>query len=528
MSANPFDQQEKLFSIVTPVYAKAWQTFPKFFQALAEQQYKSFEVIIAFDGPNKKGEKELEKIRQKYPKMVIKQTVNEWAGAPAARNHGAKRADGDYLTFLDPDVYLYSDTLRYWADQLEANPWADVVWGLYDIVVENQRIPIGGSVPKDNAGRPIYWAFRFSNYCSGAFPIRRGAFVGWDESVKSLQDWDMWVRMLKADNFEGKNFLFCDRSFFMTENVREGGISHDSHTHWLERVKYIKEKNGIPLSDTVVTSLGAPFHGVNAAKQLGADYLPDPWYKPNEYRKLYLLGFYAAGIENHLRVMAGPAERSIKRLIHWIGTDIYQLQHSLSVATFNELKQVMKRDRWVNLTEAPHTYLELRDLGLKTKVVPIPPSQLFAPLPLPKDFTVAIYENPYNKMYHEDLMKIIVRSMPDVQFLFFGDDTKKGQKGRNYEHLGWVEIEGVLKLSSCNLRVTQHDGLPLTPLQFLTAGRQVVTNVPLWGTIQTKVGLPEIMAAIRAAKHGELNPKVGRYWHKVLDVRRFKKAISRI
>jgi glycosyltransferase involved in cell wall biosynthesis len=186
---NPFSEKEKKFSVITPVYKDAWKTFDVFFKCLAESDYKNFEVIISFDGKNDKGLMALNKYIRKYPDMDIKHCTQDWGGAPKARNAGADIATGDYLTFLDPDVYLYTDTFRTWANAFEKD--IDVVWGFYDIMQGEQKYQIGSNVPVDAKDNPLYWAFRFSNYMSGANPIKRKAFVGWDETVKSLQDWDM-------------------------------------------------------------------------------------------------------------------------------------------------------------------------------------------------------------------------------------------------------------------------------------------------------------------------------------------------
>jgi glycosyltransferase involved in cell wall biosynthesis len=517
---NPFDKKEKKFSICTPVYKEAWKTFGKFFRCLNESDYKTFEVIISFDGENPKGARELSKIIRKYPDMDIKFCVQEWGGAPKARNAAASIAKGDYLVFLDPDIYLYTDSMRDWANSFDGY---DVVWGTYDIEHVEQKLTIGQDVPVNAKDEPLYWAFRFSNYCSGAMPVRKSAFVGWDETVKSLQDWDMWQRMLLLDGFEGKKFKFKRRSYFMTDPPREGGISMDSNDNWIDRVKYIREKNGIPIADVCVCSLGAPYHGVNVAKTLGYDYLPMPSFKPNNYKAIYLLGFYVNGVEGHMRALAN----SKKKIVHWIGTDIYQLGHTLSVSTWRDLLKYFKEEKIIHLSEADFTQKELKALGIKSRVVPIPPSKLYNRMPLPKKFTVGIYENATQNAYKEELMQHVARSMPDIEFKFFGDETKKG-KYDNVEHLGWIDMDEWMPKLSCNLRITDHDGLSLTVLQFLTAGRNVVTNTPVTGTIQVEPTRKSIIKGVRMAHERLLDPRVSERWSRQLSIDRFKRSVRRL
>jgi len=333
----------------------------------------------------------------------------------------------------------------------------------------------------------------------------------------------MWQRMLLKDNFEGERFKFIRKSFFLTDPPQKGGLSADSDSNWIERVEYVREKNGLPISDVCVCSLGAPYHGVNTAKLLGYDYLPMPSFKPNNYKAIYLLGFYPSGIEGHMQVL----HNAKKKIVHWIGTDIYQLGHSLSVATWKELLGYFKKENIIHLAEADFTQKELKELGIRSKVVPLPPAKLYNPIPLPEKFTVGIYENPTQSMYSEELMDHVARSLPDMDFKFFGNPQKKG-KYNNVEHLGWVDMDEWLPKLSCNLRITTHDGLSLTVLQFLTAGRNVVTNTPIKGTITAKSTREDIVKALRIASKTPLSKKWSKHWIGELSTEKFKKEMGKI
>lgn len=522
---NPFSEKTLKFSVCTPVYKDAYKTLDKFFTALAEQDYKNFEVLITFDGPNKRGVSLLEEQKKKFPELDVKYWVIPHGGAPKARNHSASHATGDILTFLDPDIFLYPETLREWANAFENNPDKDVVWGLYEVSSDGQTTAVvGGSVPVDANGKPDYYAFRSSNYCSGANPIRKESFIGWDESVKSLQDWDMWMRMLIKDDFKGEKFLYIPKPFFITLPPQEGGISHDSASNWLDRVDYIRGKNGVLPSSICVCSLGAPMHGIHVAKKLGADYLPMPSFKPNRYKIIYLLGFYPEAAKEHMQVFEGFKG---KKLIHWIGSDILGMHWHCSFQKIKALKKWFEREKIVMFTEAEHTHKEMEELGINTKIVPIPPQKLYDPMPLPEEFTVGIYENQTQKVYSEELMEDVARAMPDVKFIFFGDSSKKGLKYGNVEHVGYVDMDELMPKVSCNLRVTMHDGLPITPLQFLTAGRNVVSNTEIPGATKVEKDRKKIIEALRLAQDNPLPPEWSDHWKKVLDFSKFQRTIWR-
>lgn len=543
---NPFSKSQKVFSVISPVYERAWETFPKFFHALSEQDYKHFEVIVVFDGKNVRGERELKKQIILYPKMKVQSITIEHGGAPAARNAGARIAKGDYYTFLDPDIYVLSETFRQWANAFEEHPDKDVVWGLYSFIQGEKAYTIPDAVPKRPNGQADYWAFRYSNFCSGAFPMRKEAFLGWDESVISLQDWDMWQRMLLLDEFEGSKFLYINKAFFLTEQVRDGGISHDSYTNWKERRNYVMQKNGIAQSKLCVTSLGAPWHGLHVAKKLGAEYLPMPSFKEHDYESIYLLGFYpgpGGPTKTHLQVFAEPGrirhdERGLpdvqeyfkgNKIIHWIGTDVLKMRTEVPWVTIKYFQDLFKKEGIVQLSEAQHTHDELKEIGLDTKIVPIPPDTLFEIIPLPEEFSVAIYENSTQDLYYGELMERVATSMPDVKFYFFGDDAKKGTTTRNTEHLGWINLAEWMPKFSCNVRVTIHDGLPLTPLQFMTAGRQFIGNVAIFHAHVVTADRKDIIEKIRSIRASNiLALEAASHWKKELDFANFTRVITDI
>jgi len=525
--ANPFSKEQKLFSIITPCYNDDYKHLTNVAMALSEQEYKQFEWIVIFDGKSVEGEKELKKVMKKY-KLDISFYTIEHGGAPKARNFGQTKAKGDYYIFLDADKYLYPESLRMWANDFE-DPKINRTWGTYGLIAEKDVQHGLGTAVTYPDGSVWYPSFKFSNYCDSTFPIRATAYIPWDEKCKSLQDWDWAIRQLKRDNFQGKDWKYSNHEFFVMEPVHEGGISDDSHKNWIERTDYVRNKNGIPKSDICVTSLGAPHHGFHVAEKLGADYLPMPSYKPNKYKMIYLLGFYTKEdpsnpITTRLHMQVFENQKG-KKVIHWIGSDVLNLRWTCNFEKIKALKQWFKDDKIIQLSEIDYIYDELDEVGIKTKIIPIPPQKLNTPIPLPKEFSVAIYENETNPMYHTELMDKIVKAMPDIQFYFFGDNSKKGKKGSNYEHLGYINVTEWLPKFSCNLRISVHDGLPLLPIEFMTAGRQVVTNVKLKGCIVVDKDIKDIIKGIRQAKKENIDLKWGKYWTKELDFKKYIKSI---
>jgi hypothetical protein len=99
-------------------------------------------------------------------------------------------------------------------------------------------------------------------------------------------------------------------------------------------------------------------------------------------------------------------------------------------------------------------------------------------LPLPDKFTVAIYDHGQSQddVYYSGFMGEIIKAMPDINFVYFGEKGKVG-KDKNCRFLGHALLNDILKESSCLLRITRHDGFPVTPIEFLQHNRPTITNV---------------------------------------------------
>jgi len=104
-------------------------------------------------------------------------------------------------------------------------------------------------------------------------------------------------------------------------------------------------------------------------------------------------------------------------------------------------------------------------------------------------------------------------------------NPEKVRKVITWDYLGYIDFDKWIPKMSANLRVTSHDGLPLTPLQFFTAGRNVITNVDLKGAIKVEANKESIVKGIRKAQKEPLDPKVAEYWNEKLDKDTFVNTI---
>lgn len=530
-----FKKKEQPFiSFITPNYNDG-NTIAKQVQSIFDQDYPNIEQIIVDDGSTDNSKEILQDLEKKYSKLkVIYLEKNK--GACEARNLGAKEAKGKYLSFLPADAKLYPGVARIWVETLENSPEYDFVYGGYKFIDENGHTVF--SYLSDDFD-PYF--LKVTNYIDGSFPLKKELFDkmgGWDTQIKSLQDWDFWLNAVLNHNAKG---LYSRQEFFETTMPHPGGLSDDSHRNWIERTTQIKNKYNIPISKICVTGPGAAYHAKSVAKVLGADYLPNPSFKPNNYEMIYIIGFFG----NVRELLTGT--RAL-RVLHWIGSDIMYLAQAdpkVRQETINWIDNNID----VNLCEMEQTRKELEGLGIKARIVPFPPQRLFEPEPLPEKPSVAVYL-PYNnkEFYYPDFVYRVAKRLPDFKFHIFGDPTQVGEAG-NVKHWGVLnpqDKEEAIKASSIILRITPHDGLPLSVIEWITAGRNAVCTIDIPHTNRfviepwTGKGEPKPKDLEKVVKKNEdklvdllkqvakqgLNEEGSAYYRQLCDPEKFKANIN--
>lgn len=101
-------------SVVIPTYERPVQ-LEQALRALVEQDLEPFEVIVVDDGPSLAGREAAMRMSAQLP---VRYVAEPGHGAAAARNRGARAAQGDFLVFLDDDMLLAQNGLSLFAATL--------------------------------------------------------------------------------------------------------------------------------------------------------------------------------------------------------------------------------------------------------------------------------------------------------------------------------------------------------------------------------------------------------------------------
>lgn len=116
--------ENALLSIVIPVY-NVEGYLHRCIDSILAQSFHDFEIICVDDGSTDMSGDILEEYSKNYSFIKVIHQVN--AGVSAARNEGLRHVNGKYLTFIDPDDFLSSDTYEGNIRILDNDPELDFV-----------------------------------------------------------------------------------------------------------------------------------------------------------------------------------------------------------------------------------------------------------------------------------------------------------------------------------------------------------------------------------------------------------------
>lgn len=208
------------FSIVVCTY-NSERFLSECLQSIERQTNTDFEVIVV-DGYS--SDKTLKIVSQfKLPTVRIVQRKPK--GISAAMNIGYKNAKGDYVLFIHSDDRLNGQTVLDRIDRwLRMNP---IDWAYGKIKVIDERGKRVGIFPT----RKVWlvanrWILKYFNYIPHQAVVMKRSILkkagGFDESLKSQMDYDLWLRLVKNTGF--KYMDICVSNF----RIHEGATSSSS------------------------------------------------------------------------------------------------------------------------------------------------------------------------------------------------------------------------------------------------------------------------------------------------------------
>ena len=455
-------------TFIVPVFNPRLDILSKCIKSLVEQSLKSWDAVFVLDGPNQSAKDAIRSGMKKAPNQ-FKIVEQEHAGAQRARNHGADFAKGEFVVFWDYDCLIEPEASRVWVEMFDKYKDVAFVYSGYKFMDAQGAIQSEAFDP---------WMLRVRNYISTCFPVRREFYPGWNESLKSLQDWDFWLSVIEKGG-TGK-FLpgYAFSTLFPTaESISGRGCTREN---WLERVDAVKKLHNIPERSVCVSSLTKKHEGIWLAKLIDADYQDYPTEKPHRYKTIIQVGFSftPSMVEAHCSIFSG---NDLKKILFWTCDDVAEVYTRLNLSALQKysiLLNGMKNLKQYAQDKSAADMLKRAGFNVGVRLLPM---EIGTTRPLPKSPKFAIdIDGNYSPVFN-----ILQKSLPDVEL---------------------VPLTGAHKLEEFTGLCHFHPDRTLSPgmMRAVLAGRHVVSNVqaPFMGFVDDNKNLsefiPEVVEKIRA------------------------------
>lgn len=181
-------------SVIIPAYNQG-HFLARAVNSVLEQTHENLEVIVVDDGSTD----DTAQVAQSFTDGRVRYVYKENGGLSSARNEGIRQARGDTLTYLDSDDCFLPEKLAVLTAVLAEEPALGFVAGQAVPVDENENqvgklfdTPLPADPKELLLGNPLH---------VGSMLLRRHwqEQVGFfDESLRSYEDWDMWLRLALA------------------------------------------------------------------------------------------------------------------------------------------------------------------------------------------------------------------------------------------------------------------------------------------------------------------------------------------
>ena len=206
-----------MISIIIPLYNQA-DKISACLWSIKNQTYANYEILVINDRSTDKLSKIMKQFKDELGYKIKFYHNQENHGAPYSRNKGFRYSKGEFIFFCDADAVLKENALETMLETLRIHNEASFVYPNHRWGFKTMRL-----FPFDAE------KLKKMPYIHTMALIRRKHFpaAGWDENLKKLQDWDLWLTMLE----EGHRGVWIDKVLF---SIKPGGTM----SSWLPSISY--------------------------------------------------------------------------------------------------------------------------------------------------------------------------------------------------------------------------------------------------------------------------------------------------
>jgi teichuronic acid biosynthesis glycosyltransferase TuaG len=188
-------------SVIIPAY-KAALTIKRALISVATQTLKPKQVIVVDDGSDDDTFKIAEAFKDQFHGIELKIFSQKNLGAGAARNRAISEATGDWLAFLDADDEWLPKKLAVSMEAICKHNLVLVAHNYFHVTGTRKNI-VFCNTRYNAAINPYRGLYRKGFLATSSVVVRRDAVLdagGFDETLKTAQDFDLWLKILKKEN----------------------------------------------------------------------------------------------------------------------------------------------------------------------------------------------------------------------------------------------------------------------------------------------------------------------------------------
>lgn len=232
-------------SIIIPTYNRS-ELLVRAVESVLSQAFEDFELIIVDDGSTDNTREMVQKLVKKDSRIKYIYQENS-GGAAKPKNVGIKSSQGDYIAILDSDDEWLPQKLEKQLDVFEKSDNPNLSFVTCNaLVIGEKKIEKYNITKPKNPQREILMR-DYLGSGSGMIYKREvfDAVGGFDESLKSGQDWEMRIRLLEKYDFEIvddyliKYYLHEDNISKTLGEKRKNDLEHifNKYIHYYENDK---------------------------------------------------------------------------------------------------------------------------------------------------------------------------------------------------------------------------------------------------------------------------------------------------
>ena len=220
----------KKVSIIMPTYNRAW-IIERAINSVLSQTFGDYELIIIDDNSNDDTQ---EILKQYTDERIVVHLLSENKKPAGARNEGIKISQGEIIAFLDSDNVWYPNYLDVMVKEL--TDYYMMIYASQNMILvggNKHEMNVIGRAVRDFPYNPNAMA-RDNSIDINCTVLRKSLLdeIGlFDETLKSLEDWDLFARAVVKYPFRIKHVsqVLGDYYFFLrdTESTIENGILTD-------------------------------------------------------------------------------------------------------------------------------------------------------------------------------------------------------------------------------------------------------------------------------------------------------------